>query len=46
MNLIISTRDVKAVIFQPLPPTYLLLPLPLTKNEKTTVDNFLTFVGL
>ena len=26
-------RDVEAVIFQP-------LPLPLTKNEKTTVDNF------
>ena len=28
-----ETRDVEAVIFQP-------LPLPLTKNEKTTVDIF------
>ena len=34
----VRTRDVEAVIFQtlPLPP----LPLPPTKNEKTTVDNF------
>ena len=37
-----TSRDVEAVIFQQLP-----LPLPLTENEKTTVDNlFLTFVGL
>ena len=34
-----TTRDVEAVIFQS-------LPLPLTKNEKTTLYNFLTFVGL
>ena len=34
------TRDVEAVIFQQLP-----LPLPLTKNEKTTVDNFFNFCG-
>ena len=33
-------RDVEAVIFQT-------LPLPPTKNKKTTVDNFfLTFVAL
>ena len=31
-------RDVEALIFQP-------LPLPPTKNEKTTVDNFLNFCG-
>ena len=31
-------RDVEAVIFQTLP-----LPLPPTKNEKTTVDNFFYF---
>ena len=37
--LILLAWDVKAVIFQQ-------LPLPPTKNEKTTVDNFLTFVGL
>ena len=30
---ILHTRDVEAVIFQQ-------LPLSLTKNEKTTVDNF------
>ena len=36
----------EAVIFQPLPLPDLSLPLPLTKNDKTTVDNFLTFVGL
>ena len=36
---VIINRDVEAVNFQP-------LPLPLTKNEKTTVDNFFTFVGL
>ena len=29
----LKTRDVEAVIFQQ-------LPLPLTKSEKTTVDNF------
>ena len=36
-------RDVEVVIFQtlPLPLLYLSLPLPPTKNEKTTVDNFL-----
>ena len=33
-----ESRDVEAVIFQP-------LPLPLTKNEKTTVDNFFNFCG-
>ena len=32
------TRDVEAVIFQT-------LPLPPTKNEKTTVDNFFNFYG-
>ena len=32
----VDTRDVEAVIFQPLPH----LSLPPTKNEKTTVDNF------
>ena len=48
----VLSRDVEAVVFQPLPIPlplpHLLLPLPLppTKNEKTTVDNFLTFVGL
>ena len=31
-------KDVEAVIFQ-------LLPLPLTKDEKTTVDNFFNFCG-
>ena len=40
-------RDVEAVIFQqlPLPHLSLSLPLPLTKNEKTTVDNFFNFCG-
>ena len=33
-----GTRDVRADIFQTLP-----LPLPSTKNEKTTVDNFFNF---
>ena len=33
-----TTGNVEAVIFQP-------LPLPLTKNEKTTVDNFFDFCG-
>ena len=32
----VVTRDVKAVIFQQ-------LPLPLIKNEKTTVDTFSNF---
>ena len=44
-KLLVLSRDVEAVIFQtlPLPP----LPLPLTKSEKTAVDNFfLTFVSL
>ena len=41
-----KTRDVEAVIFQPFPLPYLSLPLPPTKNEKMTVENFLTFVGL
>ena len=31
-------RGVEAVIFQPLLFPHLSLPLPLTKNEKTTVD--------
>ena len=37
-----QTRDVEAVIFQTLPLPHLSLPLPLppTKNEKTTIDNF------
>ena len=40
-------RDVEAVIFQTLPLPHLALPLPPTKNKKTTVDNFfLTFVAL
>ena len=39
----VLTRDVEAVIFQPLP--HLSLPLPLTKTEKTTVDNFFNFCG-
>ena len=34
------SRDVEAVIFQTLPLPHLSLPLPPTKNEKTTVDNF------
>ena len=34
-----KTRDVEAVIFQP-------LPLPQTKNEKMTVANFFNLVGL
>ena len=42
-------RDVEAVIFQPLPILlplpHLSLPLPPTKNEKTTVDNFFNFCG-
>ena len=33
--------DVEAAVFQTLP-----LPLPLTKNEKTTVDNFLKLLWL
>ena len=33
----------KAVIFQTLPLPHLSLPLPLTKGEKTTVDNFFNF---
>ena len=41
----VGSRDVEAVIFQtlPLPLSHLSLPLPPTKNEKTTVDNFLNF---
>ena len=39
------TRDVEAVIFQPLPLPHLSISLPLTKNEKTTVDNFFNFCG-
>ena len=35
---VVTTRNVKALIFQP-------LPLPLTKSEKTTVDNFFNFCG-
>ena len=40
-----KTRDVEAVIFQPLPLPHLSHPLPLTKNKKTTVDNFFNFCG-
>ena len=36
-----KNRDAEAVIFRPLP--YLSLPLPPTKNKKTTVDNFFNF---
>ena len=36
----------EAVIFQLPPLPRLLLSLPLKKDEKTTVDNFLTVVGL
>ena len=36
----VLTRDVEAVIFRP--PS---IPLPPTKSEKTTVDNFLNFCG-
>ena len=39
-EVILESRDVEAVIFQTLPLPYLSLPLPPTKNEKTTVDNF------
>ena len=35
-------RDVEAIIFRPLP---IMLPLPPTKNKKTTVDNFFNFCG-
>ena len=35
----------KAVIFQTLPLPHLPFPLPPTKNEKTTVDNFFNFCG-
>ena len=37
----------EVVIFQQLPLSlpHLLLPLPPTKNEKTTVDNFFNFCG-
>ena len=42
---IVRVRDVKAVIFQPLLLPHLSLPLLPTKNEKTTVDNFLNFCG-
>ena len=43
----ILTKDMEAVIFQllPLPHVLLPLPLPLTKNKKTTVDNFFNFCG-
>ena len=52
ISIYILTGNVKAVIFQtlPLPLPHLSLslllpafPLPLTKNEKTTVDNFFHF---
>ena len=42
---LVTNRDVEADIFQQLPLPYLSLPLPLTKNEKTTVDNFFNFCG-
>ena len=35
----------EAVIFQQLPHLSLPLPFPLTKNEKTIVDNFFNFLG-
>ena len=44
----IIIRDGEAVIFQPLPLLHLSLPLsplPLTKIEKMTVDNFFDFCG-
>ena len=41
----IVVRDVEAVNFQQLPLPHLSLPLPPTKNEKTTVDNFFNFCG-
>ena len=47
----VRTRDVEAVIFRLLPIPLLLpylslpLPLPPTKNEKTTVDNVFNFCG-
>ena len=43
----VTIRDVEAVIFRPhpIPLPHLSLPLPPTKNEKTTVDNFLNFCG-
>ena len=41
----VVSRDVEAVIFQSLPLPHLSLPLPLTKYEKTTVDNFFNFCG-
>ena len=46
MSCLVS-RDVEAVIFQMLPLSHLSLPLPLppTKNEKMTVDNFFNFCG-
>ena len=45
LNFLILSRDVETVIFQPLPLPHLSLPLSLTKNEKTTVDNFFNFCG-
>ena len=41
----LTGRDVEAIIFQMLLLPHLSLPLPPTKNEKTTVDNFLNFCG-
>ena len=41
----VRARDVEAVIFQLLLFPRLSLPLPLKKNEKTTVDNFFNFCG-
>ena len=46
LHINIRSRDVEAVVFQPLLLPHLSLPLPPTKNEKTTLTNFLTFVGL
>ena len=40
LNICQQSRDVEAVIFQPLPLPHRSLALPLTKNEKTTLDNF------
>ena len=41
----VANKDVEAVIFQTLPLPHLSLPFPPTKNEKTTVDDFLNFCG-
>ena len=42
---LVVTRGAEAVIFQLLPLPHLSLPLPITKSEKTTVDNFFSLCG-